>query len=214
LSRLAEERAVSLTALKKVQLVRKIVLGVGALIFALMLALTASAHTAGSPAREAIRWIGIAAIVICILGRTWCTLYIGGRKVEQLVTVGPYSVSRNPLYFFAILGAAGMGVQHGSLIAGAVFCAMTWLVFHVVVLREEGVLAHRHGAMFASYVQSTPRFLPNPRRWRDSPAVTVVPSRVIRTFGDGLFFLLPIPLADAFERLQGSGSLPVLMHLF
>jgi len=63
-------------------------------------------------------------------------------------------------------------------------------------------------------VQFTPRFPPNPRLWRDSHAVTVVPSRVIRTFGDGLFFLLLIPLADACERLQSSGTLPVLMRLF
>lgn len=205
---------VALAALPNIQIVRKIVLAVGALSLALMWALTSSAHAAGSPAREAIRWIGIAATVICILGRTWCTLYIGGRKIEQLVTVGPYSVSRNPLYFFAILGAAGMGVQHGSVLTGTVFCTFTWLVFHAVVLREESVLASLHGAMFASYVQSTPRFLPNPRLWRDVSPITVMPSKVIRTFGDGLFFLIPIPLDVAFERLQSNGTLPVLLRLF
>jgi protein-S-isoprenylcysteine O-methyltransferase Ste14 len=205
---------VALAALPNIQIVRKIVLAVGVLSFVLMWALTSSAHPAGSPAREAIRWVGIAAIVICILGRTWCTLYIGGRKIEQLVTIGPYSVCRNPLYFFAILGAAGMAVQHGSVLAGAVFCTFTWLVFHVVVLQEESVLASLHGALFASYVQSTPRFLPNPRLWRDVSTITVMPSKVIRTFGDGLFFLIPIPLDVAFERLQSNGTLPVLLHLF
>lgn len=203
---------VALAALPNIQIVRKIVLAVGALSFVLMWALTSSAHAAGS--REAIRWIGIAATVICILGRTWCTLYIGGRKIDQLVTIGPYSVSRNPLYFFTILGAAGMGVQHGSLLTGTVFCTFTWLVFRSVVLREESVLASLHGAMFASYVQSTPRFLPNPRLWRDVSPITVMPSKVIRTFGDGLFFLIPIPLDVAFERLQSNGTLPVLLRLF
>lgn len=205
---------VTLAALPTIQIVRKIVLAIGVLCLPLMWALTSSAHPAGSPAREAFRWIGTAAIVICILGRTWCTLYIGGRKIEQLVTIGPYSVSRNPLYFFAILGAAGMGVQHGSVLAGAVFGTFTWLVFHAVVLQEESILASLHGAMFESYVQSTPRYLPNPRLWRDAPTITVMPSKVIRTFGDGLFFLIPIPLDAAFERLQSNGTLPVLLRLF
>lgn len=204
----------ALSSLTNVQIVRKIVLTVGVLIFVLMLALTASTHPRGGPVHQTIRWIGIVAIVVCILGRTWCTLYIGGRKGEQLVTVGPYSVSRNPLYFFAVLGAAGMSVQHGSLLAGAFFCAMTGLVFHVVVLREERILADLHGTAFAAYLDSVPRFLPNPALWRDVPAITVMPSRVLRTFADGLFFLIPIPLADIFERLQSSGMLPVLVRLF
>ena len=52
---------------------------------------------------------GLALIVICILGRTWCTLYIGGRKKRELINKGPYSVVRNPLYFFTTIGAAGIG---------------------------------------------------------------------------------------------------------
>ena len=205
---------VALAALPKIQIVRKVVLALAVLSFTLMFALTSSAQEAGSPVLQAIRWIGIVAIVICILGRTWCTLYIDGRKIEQLVTVGPYSVCRNPLYSFTILGVAGMGAQHGSLLLGTVFCTFTWLVFLAVVLLEESVLANLHGAMFANYVQSTPRFLPNPRLWRDVFTVTVRPTKVIRTFRDGLFFLIPIPLDAAFERLQSSGTLPVLLRLF
>ena len=41
-------------------------------------------------------------ILICILGRTWATLYIGGQKQRELVTKGPYSVVRNPLYLFTL----------------------------------------------------------------------------------------------------------------
>lgn len=205
---------VTLAALPRIQIVRKIVLAFAVLFFMLVFALTSSAQEAGSPALKAIRWIGVVAIVICILGRTWCTLYIDGRKIEHLVTVGPYSVCRNPLYSFTILGVAGMSAQHGSLLLVAVFCTFTWLVFLVVVMLEESFLANMHGATFASYVQSTPRFLPNPRLWRDVFTVTVRPSKILRTFGDGLCFLIPIPMEAAFEWLQGSGTLPVIVRLF
>ena len=46
---------------------------------------------------------GYLAIVVAIGLRLWCTLYIGGSKSRTLVTDGPYSVSRNPLYFASIL---------------------------------------------------------------------------------------------------------------
>ena len=54
---------------------------------------------------------------------TWSSLYIAGRKGRELVTVGPYSTCRNPLYFFSIVGAAGMGAQSGSLTLGLI-CGM------------------------------------------------------------------------------------------
>jgi protein-S-isoprenylcysteine O-methyltransferase Ste14 len=69
--------------------------------------------------------------VIAILGRAWSTRYIGERKANLLVTEGPYSVSRNPLYLFSFLGA-----QTGSLLI-AIFAAGTVPIFRPVIKREE-----------------------------------------------------------------------------
>lgn len=205
---------VDLATLNRIQIIRKVILAAGVLLVALIFACTASAYQAGGPVKASIKWIGIAAMILCILGRCWCTLYIGGRKSRQLVTVGPYSVSRNPLYLFAMLGAAGVGLQHGSVLPGILTCAATALVFYVVVLQEERFLAGRHGAEFAAYMELVPRFLPNLRLWRDAQPVTVMWSRVLRTFADGLFFLVSIPLAYTFERLQDTGALPVFAYLY
>lgn len=197
----------------EVQLVRKGVLGVAVLVGVLMFAMTNSTHPSGESVHEMIEWFGIVLIVICILGRTWCTLYIGGRKIEQFVTEGPYSVARNPLYFFSILGAAGAGAQLGSVISAVVFGVLAWAVFYVVVLQEERLLAGRYGEAFAAYVASVPRFLPNPRLWRDAPTVTVAPPKILRTFADAMMFLLSVPIAEGFEKLQHIGILPVLLYL-
>jgi len=74
-------------------------------------------ETSWPPAvHEAMRWLGAALIFVCVSGRTWCTLYIGGRKNHELVTAGPYSVCRNPLYVFSIIGAIGIGAQLGAVL--------------------------------------------------------------------------------------------------
>jgi len=197
----------------EVQIVRKIVLAGAAAVGVLMFAFCNSWLGASDSLHEMIEWVGVVLIMVCIVGRTWCSLYIGGRKIEQFVTDGPYSIMRNPLYFFSILGAAGAGAQMGSVVAGIVFGALAWLVFHVVTLQEERLMADRYGAAFASYMATVPRFLPNPRLWRDTPTLTVMPPRIVRTFADAMLFLLSVPVAEAFEVLQNHGVLPVLLRL-
>jgi protein-S-isoprenylcysteine O-methyltransferase Ste14 len=196
-----------------VQVVRKIVLGIAILIGTFMFAVTNSSLETSDATHELVEWVGIVAIVTCILGRTWASLYIGGRKIEHFVTNGPYSVMRNPLYFFSILGAAGAGAQLGSIIVVVIFGVLAWAVFYVVVLQEERLLLGRYGAPFKDYMNTVPRFLPSPRLWHDEPTLVVMPPKVLRTFADALFFLLSVPLAEAFEQLQNMGVLPVLLRL-
>lgn len=197
----------------EVQIARKRVLFVAALMSVLIFAVSNSTVPSGVRLDKAVEWAGIAAIIVCIVGRTWCSLYIGGRKIEQLVTVGPYSIIRNPLYFFSIVGAAGIGAQHGSAVTAFLFGLSAWLILLAVVLKEERLLAERYGASFAAYKAAVPRFLPNARLWHDVPTLTIRPPRVLRTFGDAMFFLLPIPLADALGQLQHIGVLPILFRL-
>lgn len=197
----------------RVQVVRKLVLAAGIGLAIAAFAVTASTHPEGHGVHETIEWCGVVLMLICIAGRSWASLYIGGRKITQFVTIGPYSVMRNPLYFFSILGAAGAGAQLGSIVPGLVCAAAVWAVFSVVVRREERLLSNLYGEEFEAYKARVSRFMPNPRLWRDIPTMLVMPSRAVRTFGDGMFFLLSIPLAEGIEHFQQAGMLPVLFHV-
>ncbi len=66
-----------------VQAIRKIVLYVVAAIGVFVFAVTTSVAPSGSALHELIEWAGIVLIVLCILGRTWASRYIGGRKIEE-----------------------------------------------------------------------------------------------------------------------------------
>jgi protein-S-isoprenylcysteine O-methyltransferase Ste14 len=196
-----------------VQTIRKLVLFVAGALGIFVFAVSNSRYPSGGTLHELIEWIGIVLIVTCILGRTWASLYIGGRKIEELVTIGPYSTMRNPLYFFSVLGAVGVGAQVGSIVVALVCGLIAFVVFYVVVLQEEKVLIARYGDSFRSYMARVPRFIPNPRLWMDEPTLTIRPPRVLMTFADALLFLLAVPLAEGFEYLQDAGIVPVLFLL-
>jgi protein-S-isoprenylcysteine O-methyltransferase Ste14 len=192
---------------------REIGLGIVLLLGILMFATTGSTRTNGTLSHEIIQWFGIFAIVLCIFGRTWTSLYIGGRKNRALLTKGPYSVVRNPLYVFSILGAAGAGAQLGSMLSTIIFGLLVWAVFYIEALWEERDMAARHGAKYGAYRTSVPRFLPNPFLWRDEPILKVRPKKVLLTFADSALLLLFPPLADGFALLQKIGILPVIFRL-
>ena len=82
-----------------------------------------------------------------------------------------------------------------------------------MTFQEERLLADRYGTAFANYMATVPRFLPNPRLWRDVPTLTIMPAKILRTFADAMLFLLFVPLAEGFEQLQSIGVLPVLFRL-
>ena len=44
--------------------------------------------------------IGFTLVIIGGFGRLWASLYVEGFKTKTLIKEGPYSMVRNPLYFF------------------------------------------------------------------------------------------------------------------
>jgi protein-S-isoprenylcysteine O-methyltransferase Ste14 len=162
---------------------------------------------------EFVEAFGIGLIGVGILGRLWCTIYIGGRKSAEIVSSGPYSVSRNPLYVFSTIAAAGVGAQTGSIVVALFFGLVTAFAFHVVIRREERFLSGTFGAAYADYMARVPRFVPRLGQFRDAERVDVRPKLLYTTLGDGLFFLVAIPAFELIELAQDGGWLPVLLRL-
>jgi protein-S-isoprenylcysteine O-methyltransferase Ste14 len=200
--------------LQRVQRTRKRVLLAGGVLWvALLLGIESRWRVGAHEVYELIERVGILLIMVCILGRTWCTLYIGGHKKRELITTGPYSLVRNPLYVFTLVGAAGIGAQSGSLIVALLAASSALVIFHAVARREEAFLAVTFPAAFADYAARVPRFWPRFSGWRDIDELVVKPQLVRRTFLDASLFLLAVPVLDLVDLLQDLGWLPVLFHL-
>ena len=129
--------------LGRVQRRRKIALFIAAIAAVVALPFVTAIGSREHLVHEVMEIAGLVLIVGAILGRSWCTLYIGGRKSLEIVSLGPYSISRNPLYVFSLVGIFGIGAQTGSLLLGPVLAAVGFAIFLPVVLREEKVLADR-----------------------------------------------------------------------
>lgn len=97
---------------------------------------------------ERVEMAGFTAMIVSIIGRAWCSLYIGGRKKAEIVDRGPYSITRNPLYVFSYIGAFGIGAQSGSVTIGVGFVLAAMGVFYLTVRREEAFLEREFGAVY------------------------------------------------------------------
>ena len=125
------------------------------------------------PADARLHAAGLLPLGLGIVVLLWCVrdFYVAGRgslapwaPPEQLVTIGLYRVSRNPMYVGVLLILAGwaLAIRTRGLwtYAGAIAIA-----FHLrVTLGEEPWLARRYGAQWTDYRARVPRWLGLPVR--------------------------------------------------
>lgn len=114
-----------------------------------------------------LRFIGGA---ICAVGVTfdlWAALtlwrqhtnILPHRAADKLVTGGPFSLSRNPIYVANTIALIGLGLALANiwLLAGAFVAAI--FVHDLAILREEQHLAQKFGASWLDYAKKVPRWL-------------------------------------------------------
>jgi protein-S-isoprenylcysteine O-methyltransferase Ste14 len=152
------------------------------------------------------------------LGRMWCSMYIAGRKKSQLVTTGPYGMCRNPLYFFSLLGAVGLGCATGTLTIPAIIAVAFALYYPGTIKGEEAELAKRHGEPFQQYLKSVPAFFPKLSLLQEPEKYEVNPITFRKHLGSVVWFIwalgiLPILMA-LIHQLQGKGILPTWLSLW
>lgn len=188
------------------------VLQVGALMLSAVLLLTHPAWV--GDAHEFIEFLGFGFVLTCVAGRAWSILYVGSKKNQQLVTSGPYSMTRNPLYFFSTLGAIGIGLIHGSIIVSLTLGLVAYGVLAITAAKEAEHLKTLFGTRYDTYARSTPMFWPKLSQYSDTSEVAFSPKALKRTVIDGLFFLATFPLIEVIEHLQVEGTLPVLVRIF
>ena len=157
---------------------------------------------------------GCALVGIATVGRLWCALYIAGYKTNKLITSGPYSLCRNPLYFFSLLGGAGVGLCTECATLAAVIIAAFIGIYPVTIKREEERLLAIYGDEYRAYMASTPRFFPKIRLLRE-PERYVVNAKIFRReVCDAFLFAAAVGLFEMIEQFEQIGLIKTYFTLY
>lgn len=118
--------------------------------------------------------VGIPVSIIGLMIRAWASGHL--RKNAELTVTGPYSYTRNPLYFGSFLMLVGAALSGGVLWLGAGLILTFLMVYYPVVRAEEKLMRKLFAASYEDWAVVTPLFFPR-----------LLPSRTLRTSRDGRF---------------------------
>lgn len=157
---------------------------------------------------------GCALVGAATVGRLWCAFYIAGYKTNRLITFGPYSCCRHPLYFFSLLGGIGVGLCTECATLAAVVAAVFAVIYPVTIRVEEKRLTGIYGDTYTSYMASVPRFIPNVRLLRE-PEEYLANARVFRReVCDALLFAATVGVFEMVEQFQQIGLIKTYFVLY
>lgn len=175
-----------------------------AAVFALALA-SPSAWSGNLLASQLLFAGGLSLATIGCLGRVWCLAHIAGRKDRELVTAGPYSLCRNPLYLFSLVGAAGVAMATGTLTVPAIVVVAFLVTYPSIIRHEERRLATLYGQDYQDYLRSTPALFPNFRNYRPAGATTIDHHKFGHGVVDAAWFVLAAVGAHVIAMLHAAG---------
>ena len=149
-----------------------------------------------------IEFLGFFLVFAAVLGRLWCTLYIGGRKDLNLCQSGPYSLSRNPLYFFSFLGLLGVCLAAQNIALMIVSVIAFLLYYRSVIINEERRLFSLFKNDYVRYSAKVPRFFPRLVLPESEDTVLVHSRAFVRSLTEVAWFLVAIIGIEVIEELR------------
>ncbi|MCX7410493.1 MAG: isoprenylcysteine carboxylmethyltransferase family protein [Planctomycetales bacterium] len=161
-----------------------------------------------SPIGLTLLVLGYALTGVGVIGRVWCLSYIAGHKTADLVTDGPYSLCRNPLYFFSLLGAVGVGLGSSTLTFPLLVMVGFAIYYPAVIKAEAHKLAGIHGDAYQAYRQMTPALLPSLKHFHESNEQLIHSRAFRRGLFDSFWFFAALALMHVFAEWHHSGLLP------
>lgn len=157
--------------------------------------------------------LGLFLLTVCSIGRLWALLYISGYKKLELITEGPYSIVRHPLYVFSLIGAIGIGVASENIVVLAVMVVFYLLYYPLTIIVEEKKLIEKFGQSYLDYIKCTPRFLPKLSLYKGSAQYQINADIFVKSLMNGMWFIWIFILLNFIEALQLTGHIPVVLSV-
>jgi hypothetical protein len=155
--------------------------------------------------------IGLPLIVLGESLRIWGLMHIGPKTrtreicAERLITSGPYSHCRNPLYLANFIKILGFMVVSGNALFAMVVALFYLVEFSTMIPYEEGFLAEKFPEAHRCYREAVPAFIPTIEAvGRFDGAANFTLREALqsekRTFASTSLILLTVALAAAMRK--------------
>jgi protein-S-isoprenylcysteine O-methyltransferase Ste14 len=162
---------------------------------------------------ETMEQIGYILISICVIGRVYATAFLGGFKNDKLITVGPFSVVRNPLYAFSLIGILGIGSMSNHIVVMIGLPIIFLIMYHFLIKREEEFLTEKFGSEYTGYCSRTPRLIPNFKLYHVPETVQMAPRYLNKALADSCWWIAIFPAMEAVDLLHNYGYFKPLFFL-
>lgn len=184
------------------------------LLFLILMSSSSAWETEAPFVTVLLFFIGAFMVGIASLGRLWCSLYIAGYKTNKLITEGPYSISRNPLYFFSFIGAVGLGLATETFLMPLLIIVAFAIYYPGVIKSEEVELARLHGQEFELYLGSVPAFFPKISLLKEPDGYLANPIVFRSHIFSALWFIWLMGVLELIEGLHELNILPTLFNIY
>ena len=184
-----------------------------AVLILLLVIFTLPPFEQGSVADTSLETSGLFLLTVCSMGRLWALLYISGKKTHEVITDGPYSIVRHPLYLFNLIGAIGIGLASENILVLAAVIIFYLSYYPLTILSEEKTLTKKFGQTYIDYAKCTPRFLPKLSLYKSPSQVVINADIFLKNIAIGMWFIWIFLLFNFIEMLQTTGIIHVLLKV-
>jgi protein-S-isoprenylcysteine O-methyltransferase Ste14 len=158
--------------------------------------------------------LGLIMVTIAATGRIWCAQYIAGYKDTILVTEGPYSICRNPLYFFSLIGGLGAGFCTKSIYLTVLIIVVYLIIYPKSIKSEENKLSNLFGDKYAKYKSNVPSFIPNIFLYHEPSEYTINIKIFKRGLFESMYFIYIVILFIFIDILSTYGLFEYYIHIY
>lgn len=145
--------------------------------------------------------IGFFVMMLGMFFRAWSSGYID--KDRELATQGPYSLTRNPLYFGNLLIGAGIAVASNNWLTALIFAVYYVFFFTFLIAVERKRMKARFGARYDEWAREANLFFPRIKKIKNDnfDIALFMKNREYRV----LFYSLFVIVVLVFKFLMGIG---------
>lgn len=177
-----------------------------------LITFTQSRHES-STIYEILELTGYCFIVIATLGRIWSTVYIGGRKDDELCKEGPYSITRNPLYIFTFIGAIGIIFSAHKLMLTIIIIPF-FIYYYFVIKSEEKRMMVFFGKEYKAYYKRVNRVIPTFHLYSSPKTIEVFPKILFRSMVHSSSFMWIFIIIEFIEYFkEHTNIIPIFFYL-